>query len=112
MRTVGALAIGMTGRAVAPARVVEERKPTPLRRAERRTTLEVVVVLAAVGMEAGIFELEVRERLTGARERLLWMSENSFAKHLPELAGIGCKAKLVRDLRRPGIGHFIRGQQR
>src|ERR1700733_5755603 len=102
----------MTGDAVARARVLEQREPAPLRRAELRTAIEVVVVLAAVGMKGWILEFEVRDGLTCARERLQWVPENRLAKHPPELAGIGRKAEPVRDLRRSPIGHFIRGQQR
>src|ERR1700761_400314 len=102
----------MTRCAISPAGIVEERHASLFLLAELRLTIQVLVELAAVGMETLILQLKPFQGEEDLRVCLVCVIKNLCPKSAAELARVRRAFYLRNHLRGIPIGHFIRSQKR
>src|SRR5580692_8167934 len=102
----------MTGGAVAALNRIEQRQAATLLRAQAGAAIEVVVVLAAVRVEARILEFEACEGRARLRKGLLGIGENGRAEDALEPFCVRRCGKLAGNLLGVAVRHLVRGEQR
>ena len=101
----------MAARAIALGRVVEQREPARLLRRQPDAAGQVVVVLAAVGIEEAGLLLVGGQRLADGGDRPLAVVERGRAEQARDLGGVGCAAQPCGDVARARIGHLVGREQ-